>query len=119
MQTQERHYFPGGTGEVSTAGNVSVGLQAALLELRARLSPSLLAPAAALSVLEFSGNLFLLPILVSLSSATTLLQPGSLPQRVPSPNHKCVWRHYGNRLLWQEAEFAIGSAAVVGFVPRE
>lgn len=49
-------------GRCLRGGDLSVGLQAALLELRARLFPSLLAPAAALSVLEFSGKLFLLPI---------------------------------------------------------
>lgn len=76
-------------------------LQPGLLELSYQ-SPGQVALsqfAAALSVLEFSCNVLLLPIFgFFIAFATVLLQPDCLPQGVSSPKQRCLWRCSGSRL---------------------
>lgn len=124
MQTQERH-SPGETREVAKEGNASLrGCSRLRWSSSAGAQSQAALPHFWLLLLHF---LFLnFPVtclsclfLVSLSSATIPLQPGCLPQGDPSLNLHHIWGRYGNRLLWQEAEFAVWSVTVVGFVQSE
>lgn len=124
MQTRERH-SPGGTREVANEGNASLrGCSQLCWSSSAGAQSRAALPRFCLLLLHFPFLNF--PVtclsclfLVSLSSATIPLQPGCLPQGDPSLNLHSIWGHYGNRLLWQEAEFAVWSVAVVGFVQSE
>ena len=124
MQTQERH-FPGGTWEVAKEGNASLrGCRQLCWSSSAGAQSQAALPHFWLLLLHFlflnfPVTCFSCQFLVSLSSATIPLQPGCLPQGVPSLNHHRIWGHYGNCMLWQEAEFAVWSVTVVGFVQHE
>lgn len=64
-------------------------------------------------LLNFSHNLFLLPIF-DLFIICRNPTAAWLPQGVPSPNRHRIWGCYGDCLLWQETEFAVASVTAVG-----